>query len=242
MAGFGTYRLSGEEAYKFVTAAITAGIAHIDTAQLYKNESDAYTAFIEARLINAELRLTTKIHRKLIAAADRDNRAIENSVAIKPNLVLLHSPERNFEIAWEQLRRLESSGVSVGVSNFDITHLVRLSSAPAVNQIEVTPFNRCSRTVEYCKKNGIVIEAHSSLCKGYTLADSAVVQLAEQYSMTPAQLLIQWSLNQGYVPIFTSRNPDHIKEVAVLRKNDLVIEFPSYFNTSFKTHPQYHVS
>jgi len=187
---FGTYRLPANETKELVEFAINAGIRRIDTAQLYCNEIETYEACKDK-----DVYLTTKIHKKLIRNAIKDNRAIENSLMIKPTAVLLHCPEKNFEVAWEQLKRLD---VIRGVSNFNVEQLQRLSSLPAVNQIEVTPFNLCPLTVEYCKKNGIQIEAHSALIKGRS-------------SVSPRKLL-GWSVSCGFIPIFSSKNKEHILE------------------------------
>lgn len=238
MLAFGTYRLPPEVASTMTRKAILLGIKKIDTAQLYMNESEVYQVVKDY----PEVSITTKIHRKLIRQADRDNRAIENSVQIPANEVLLHSPEKNFEIAWEQLKRLVEykENMVVGVSNFDIAHLQQLSSLPAVNQIEVTPFNLCRSTVEYCRKNGIVIEAHSVLLKGELMDSIVINELAIKKALTPAQLMIQWSLGQGFTPIFSSRNPDHIEELVSVKKEKL--NLPIELNIGYKTHPQYNVT
>lgn len=81
--------------------AILSGIRKIDTAQLYMNEFEVYQVVKDY----PEVSITTKIHHKLIKQADRDNRVIENLVQISANEVLLHSPEKNFEIAWGLLSK-----------------------------------------------------------------------------------------------------------------------------------------
>lgn len=241
MITFGTYRLPPEVAASMTKVAMLAGITRIDTAQLYGNESEVYNAVVG----NPEIHITTKIHRKLIKQSDKDNRAIENSVGINASQVLLHSPENNFYIAWQQLSRLHSRGISVGVSNFDVKHLMQLEACeirPSSNQIEATPFNLCSETVAYCRANGITIEAHSVLAKGELLDSCELNKLAKVYGLTPAQLMIQWSLDQGFVPIFSSKNPDHIMSIATMPKNSCAIDIPIEWNIGYRTHPQYTIS
>ncbi len=241
MPAFGTYRLTPEVATAMTRKAIMSGITHIDTAQLYGNEAEVYSVVREY----PGVALTTKIHRKLIKQADRDNRAIENSVLGLniPKQILLHSPEKNFVVAWEQLSRMSSVDTKIGVSNFDIVHLKQLEGCavrPSVNQLEVTPFNLCSETVAYCRDNNIQVEAHSALIKG-ELMDSAVMhEFASMYKVTPAQLLIQWSLDQGFIPIFSSKNPSHVSELSGLRKNVISpVHIPLSCNIGYRTHPQY---
>ncbi len=241
MPAFGTYRLTPDVATAMTRKAIMAGITHIDTAQLYGNEAEVYRVVREY----PGVAITTKIHRKLIKQADRDNRSIENSVVGLdiPKQVLLHSPEKNFVAAWVQLSRMSSVNTTIGVSNFDITHLKQLEGCaicPSVNQLEVTPFNLCSDTVAYCRVKNIQVEAHSALIKG-ELMDSVIMhEFAGIYGLTPAQLLIQWSLDQGFVPIFSSKNPSHVGELAGLHRNIInPVHIPVSCNIGYRTHPQY---
>ncbi len=246
MAAFGTYRLIPQQATEMTKVAISAGITHIDTAQLYGNEQEVAKVIEEYKDSPKKIYLTTKIHRKLIKQADKDNRAIENSILQMADCVLLHSPEKNFDIAWEQLCRVPN--ISVGVSNFDVCHLEvladRKSLKPAVNQIEVTPFNLCSRTVGYCRKNDIKIEAHSAMVKGELMDSDVMHDFASMYGLTPGQLMIKWSLDQGFVPIFSSKNVKHISEVANIQKSSSLqrIQIPTSCDIGYRTHPQYVLS
>lgn len=230
---FGTYKLLPDVAQVMVKEAISAGIKHIDTAQLYNNEEQVYNVTKEY----PDVQLTTKIHRRLIRQADRDNRAIENSVEIKPTTVLLHSPEKNYQIAWSQLCRLSNRGISVGVSNFSVEQLKQLTTRkPDINQIEVTPFNLCLETVKFCKNNYIRIEAHSALTRTGLFG----LKVFNERDLTPAQLLIQWSLDHGYSPIFSTSNVDHLNEIAGLRVGlDRSVYIPMDWNIGYRTHLQY---
>jgi len=226
MIAFGTYQLTPEEATIYVEEAILAGIKQIDTAQLYKNELET------CRVVEKypDVFLTSKIHKKLIKNADKDNRAIENSIQYVVDCILLHMPEKNYEIAWEQLKR---TGKIIGVSNFNPEQIQSLSSKPYINQIEVTPYNLCSRTVEYCKKEGILISAHSALTKGMQFADLSAC--SKLLNMTPAQFLINWSLTQDYMPIFRSRNSTHIRQICDTPRASVYYRT----DTKFRTHMQY---
>lgn len=238
---FGTYRLPREETSELVKFAIANGCSRIDTAQLYGNEMEAYEAVVSMRRNGFNSHLTTKIHRNVMKEAPRDPLAVYNSIKIKPDAILIHMPLKPSEIlaTYDQLLKLKSSRhFDVGVSNFTVEDMLRLPSLPSINQIEVTPFNSCTETVEFCRKNGIEIQAHSALTKGIALQDNTIKMKACQYSLTPAQLLLNWSLNQGYVPIFSSKNKEHIIEC--LRTPDFVVNLPE-LHSEFRTHIQYKV-
>lgn len=105
---------------------------------------------------------------------------------------------------------------SIGVSNFNIHHLEALKMhsdiTPSVNQIEVHPFLQQSSLVDYCKDNGIVIQAYSPLTRGQKLDHHVLRTLAKQYDKTPAQILLRWSLQKGFVCIPKSFHYERIKE------------------------------
>jgi diketogulonate reductase-like aldo/keto reductase len=85
---------------------------------------------------------------------------------------------------------------------------------PAVNQIEVHPFNTRTDITSFCKENGIVVEAYAPLAKGLRMKHPRIVELSKKYSCTPAQLMIRWSLQHGYVPLPKSVRKERIVENA----------------------------
>ncbi|MEJ2679104.1 MAG: aldo/keto reductase, partial [Gemmatimonadota bacterium] len=87
---------------------------------------------------------------------------------------------------------------------------------PAVNQIELSPYNLRSRqeVVSFCHEHQIVLEAYSPLTKGQKLQDPELVRLAHKYGRSPAQILIRWSLQRGFVVLPKSVRPERISENA----------------------------
>jgi len=74
---------------------------------------------------------------------------------------------------------------SIGVCNFGIHHLEGLKSAclptPAINQIELHPWQRKLDIVRYCNENGIAVMAYSPLVKGNQFEDETLLQIAKRY-------------------------------------------------------------
>lgn len=89
---------------------------------------------------------------------------------------------------------------------------------PAVNQIELSPFLYRTRedTLRRCAEEGIVVEAYSLLTKGRRLDDSTVTGIAAELGRTPAQVLIRWSLQKGFVVLPRSSNAGRIAENAAV--------------------------
>jgi diketogulonate reductase-like aldo/keto reductase len=83
---------------------------------------------------------------------------------------------------------------------------------PAVNQVEVHPFNTRQDITSFCHENGIVVEAYAPLVRALRMKHPTIVSLSKKYSCTPGQLLVRWSLQHGYVPLPKSTKRDRIIE------------------------------
>jgi len=109
---------------------------------------------------------------------------------------------------------------AIGVSNYMVRHLEELMAEaripPAVNQIELHPFNFGSRrdVLDYCQREELVVEAFSPLTKAQRLDDPVVGEIARAHRRTPAQILIRYGLEKGAVSLPKSANRDRIRENA----------------------------
>jgi diketogulonate reductase-like aldo/keto reductase len=81
-----------------------------------------------------------------------------------------------------------------------------------VNQIEWTPFGHSERMLDFCRKNGIVIQAYSPLTRAERLQEPALKEIAAQRGKTAAQVLIRWNLQLGTVPLPKANRLDHLEE------------------------------
>jgi diketogulonate reductase-like aldo/keto reductase len=220
--GLGVYRVEpGRETQQAVEAALASGYRHVDTAAVYGNERDVGAALRASGLPRDEVWITTKLWND-DQGAQTTRRALEDSLARLGlewvDLYLLHWPERRRLESWRVLEELRAEGLarSIGVSNFLVTHLDELGAAaqvpPAVNQIELSPFLYRTRrdTVERCRTAGIAVEAYSPLTKGLRLHDRTVGRIAAALGRTPAQILIRWAIEKGFVVLPRSSNPGRI--------------------------------
>ena len=85
---------------------------------------------------------------------------------------------------------------------------------PAVNQIEVHPFNTRRALADFCKANDIVVEAYAPLARALRMKHPKIIDLSRKYSYTPGQLMVRWSLQHGYVPLPKSIKKNRIAENA----------------------------
>ncbi|KAI4936756.1 uncharacterized protein J4E92_001481 [Alternaria infectoria] len=138
------------------------------------------------------------------------------------DLFLLHSPYGGKQARLDSWRAVEDAindgEVKIGgVSNYGVKHLQELLDSnpripPAVNQIEVHPFNTRKDITSFCQQHNIVVEAYAPLVRALRMKHPKIVALSKKYSCTPGQLLVRWSLQHGYVPLPKSVKKERIVE------------------------------
>jgi diketogulonate reductase-like aldo/keto reductase len=82
-------------------------------------------------------------------------------------------------------------------------------------QVESHPYNPEWDLLNYCKQNGIILQAFAPLGHSLNprlLDDSVVVGIATQLNKTPAQVLLAWALQRGTAVLTTSKTAGRIKE------------------------------
>ena len=225
--GLGVFRApEGDETYNAVRSTLDIGYRHIDTAKAYGNEQNVGQAIRDSGLPRQDIFITTKLWND---DQGFDSTLRANAESLRKlgleyiDLYLVHWPVPGLRLeTWRAMERLLAEGKcrAIGVSNYMVQHLEEILGKahviPAVNQIELTPYNYLYRkgVVDLCQVNNIVLEAYSPLTKGLRLGDPRLVQLAAKYNKTPAQILIRWVVQQGMVAIPKSTRPERIAENA----------------------------
>jgi 2,5-diketo-D-gluconate reductase A len=226
--GLGVFLVPGDQAGPSIRAALAAGYRHIDTAAIYRNESEVGQAIKESGLPRSELFITTKLwndshaYDKALYACDESLRKLGLDYV---DLYLIHWPvpaRHQYVEAWTALIQLQKLGKarSIGVSNFHIPHLERVlgetAVVPAVNQIELHPRLQQRALREFNAQHGIRTESWSPLARSALLGDPVVKQVAAKHGKTPAQVLLRWHIEHGFVVIPKSVTPSRIRENAAI--------------------------
>lgn len=214
LIGFGTYRIKSIEP---ILNAISVGYRHIDTAELYHNENLVKQAI---NLTHDKVYITTKISKKSIYSNEIEKSFYERlNIFGYIDLLLLHVPSKNCKRDWDTLIELYKKNKTrigqIGVSNYDINDLDQLKNSemmPKYNQIELSPFFVRHELVKYCQTNNINIIAHTSLTNATKLTNNVIINMANKYYTTPAEILLRWALKKGFHIIPKSENIDHIKQ------------------------------
>jgi 2,5-diketo-D-gluconate reductase A len=117
----------------------------------------------------------------------------------------------------QQLNR-DGRARAIGVSNFPADRVMDLmihnDVAPAVNQIEVHPFNQQIDTQRFLQEHGVQVAAGAAFAEGKhdIFQNELLVSLAAKYHKTLAQIILRWLTQRGIVAIPKSVRKDRIAE------------------------------
>ncbi|SNX84505.1 related to GCY1 - galactose-induced protein of aldo/keto reductase family [Melanopsichium pennsylvanicum] len=250
--GFGTWKMTKEQAPVAVAHAIKTGYRHIDCAWAYRNEDAVAAGIKKAGLPRSQLWLTSKLWNSF-----HDPEHVEKALdaSLKDlgtdylDLYLMHWPvaflnangsmvpsirstgghpvekpelSRDFMATYSVMEEMVKKGKvrNIGISNFNIR---RTSEAvdnsnikPVVNQVEVNLGVHNDELRNYAHAHGVTLQAYSPFGSNQNVAkyleDPVVVDVAQRNNITPAQVLLAWTIGRDIIPIAKSVTPERIEE------------------------------
>ncbi|MCB9266330.1 MAG: aldo/keto reductase [Lewinellaceae bacterium] len=235
--GLGTWFISDKDAVQAVKNAAKIGYRHIDTAQAYQNERGVGEGIRACGVKREDMFVTTKLaaevksYQEAVASIDGSLKTLGLEYI---DLMIIHSPkpwakfggdDRYFEgnrEAWRALEEAHKAGKlrAIGLSNFqkeDIDNILESCSVkPMVNQILAHISNTPKELIQYCKDNGLLVEAYSPIGHGELLKNQKVAEMAEKYNVSIPQLGIRYDLQLGLLPLPKTANPAHMKANAAV--------------------------
>lgn len=222
--GIGTWNLRGARGQSAVEMALELGYRHIDTAEMYRNESEIGHAIAVSGVPREELFLVSKVWRtnlrrdEVLGACDDSLKRLGVEAL---DLYLIHWPSRAVPIeeTMEAMDELVSSGRTrtIGVSNFTIDQMQaahRASEAGVFcNQVEYHPNQGRSDLQKVCAENDILLTAYSPVAKGRLARDRALQEIGDRHGKTAAQVALRWLIEQeNVVAIPKSQSEAHLRE------------------------------
>ena len=221
--GFGVWKIPFNQTAKVVTDAIKNHYRLIDTAKQYGNEEQVGQGIKDSGIERKQLFLTTKIFNGDQGDFDKLRNAFNEQLkklgTDHVDLLLLHWPVFNKYIeSWRALEAIYNDGQAraIGVCNFDVDHLQKLMDhaniMPMVNQIEFNPRIHQPDTVAFCQDNHIQLEAWSPLGNGQLLNSPVINKIAKEHGKSPAQVILRWELQQGFIVIPKSIHEERMRE------------------------------
>lgn len=229
--GLGTWPMSDAECERAVRQALEIGYRHIDTAEMYRNETEIGRAVAAAGVARADIFLTTKIWldhlnpRDVGPAADACLRRLKMDYV---DLLLIHWPNDKVPLGGtlDAMTRLKDSGKAraIGVGNFSaelLRQAITQHGAPvACNQFEYHPLLDQRAVVAAARELGVAITAYCPLARGRLIDQPVLKRIGAGYGKSAAQVALRWLLQQPGV----SAIPKSSKETN-LRTNFAVFDF-----------------
>jgi diketogulonate reductase-like aldo/keto reductase len=216
--GFGTWQLTGEEAYRGVRSALDVGYRHIDTATAYGNEEQVGRAIRDSRLPRDDIFVTTKLRPEDRHVAEKMLEQSRRLLGLDSlDLWLVHWPNGRDPLVdtWREMVGLRDAGATraVGVSNYSPRQVDALieatGDAPAVNQIKWSPWLYDAQRLAHSRAQGVALEGYSPF-RASRLRDPALVDIASAHGVTPAQVVLRWHVEHRVIVIPKSARPERI--------------------------------
>ncbi len=222
--GFGVYQITDPaECERSVVDAIQIGYRLIDTAASYLNEEAVGRGVKKSGITREKLFITTKLWVQ-DASYEGAKKAFDNSLRRLGldylDLYLIHQPYGDVHGAWRAMEELLAAGKvkAIGVANFQPDRMMDLimhnKVVPAVNQIEVNPFQQQIEAQKFLTDNSVQIEAWAPFAEGRNniFQNEVLLSIAKKYNKSVAQVILRWLAQREIVTLSKSVHAERIKE------------------------------
>ena len=221
--GFGVFMIPADgSTYKAVLEALKVGYRHIDTAAAYFNEREVGKAVRDSGIPREEIFVTSKLWLQDYGY-EAAKKGIDTSLSKLGldyiDLYLLHQPYGDVAGAWKALEEAKAEGKikSIGVSNMTPKLYTELTAdfatKPAVNQVECNPLFQQKALRGVLAKDDVKLEAWYPLGHGdkSLLENPSITALAEKYGKNAGQIILRFEVQEGFIVLPKSTNPERIK-------------------------------
>ena len=212
--GLGTYTMKGADGVRRIEMALNNGYRLIDSAFNYENEGTVGRAVRNSGIPRDQITVASKLpgrHHEYQAALQTIEESVLRTGLDYIDLYLIHWPnpkQEKFVEAWQALIDAQKTGLvrSIGVSNFLPEHIDRLEKEtgvlPVINQIEMHPYFNQTEQRLYDASKDIVTQSWSPLGRNNaSTKEDIILEIADKYGKTPAQVILRWNIEQNVLPI-----------------------------------------
>lgn len=216
LLGFGVFQMTdADECERAVIDALETGYRLIDTAASYQNETQVGNALKQSQIAREDLFITTKLwlqDTSYEGAKAQFQRSLSRLQLDYVDLYLIHQPYGDVHGAWRAMEELYQAGKirAIGVSNFHPDRLADLIAfnkvVPAVNQVEVNPFNQQLHAVPWMQSKHIQPEAWAPFAEGRNglFHHPQLIAISEKYGKSVGQVVLRWLFQRGIVSLAKS--------------------------------------
>ncbi|MBQ1897787.1 MAG: aldo/keto reductase [Ruminococcus sp.] len=218
--GIGTFMLSPADAQNSVREALNMGYSLVDTANAYVNERAVGRGIRESGADRGEVFLSTKLWPSEYENPNAVDETLERLGVDYVDLLYIHQPAGNWLAGYRQLEKAYKEGKtkSIGISNFEGKYIAELKTkweiVPQFIQVEAHPYYTQKELRETLDQYGIRLMSWYPLGHGdkSLMEEPVFAELGEKYGKSPAQVILRWHTQMGFVVIPGSKNVDHIKD------------------------------
>ncbi len=218
--GIGTFMLAPKDAQNSTREALKMGYSLVDTANAYVNERAVGRGVKESGLRREEVFISTKLWPSEYENDNAVDETLERLGVDYVDLLYIHQPAGNWLAGYRQLERAYKDGKakSIGISNFEGKYIDELQHkweiAPQFIQVEAHPYFTQKELRKTLDKYGIKLMSWYPLGHGNKslMKEPIFVKLGQKYGKSPAQIILRWYTQMGFVVIPGSKNVAHIKD------------------------------
>ncbi len=222
--GFGVFQISDPaECERSVVDAIHAGYRHIDTAASYMNEEAVGRGIQQSGVAREKLFITTKLwiqsqgYEGTLKAFERSLKRLQLDYI---DLYLIHQPFGDVYGEWRAMEELYQQGKmrAIGVSNFLPDRIMDLmihnKITPAVNQIEVNPFQQQIDNQKFLEDNSVMVEAWAPFAEGRSniFKNELLLSIAAKHKKSIPQVILRWLVQRGIIALAKSTRKERMME------------------------------
>lgn len=224
MFGLGTWENKNpDECANSVKTALEMGYRHIDTAQVYKNETAVGEGIAAADVPREDIFLATKVWISRLGedrVFEETQKSLDKLGTEYVDLLYVHWPAGEYDpaVTLPAFERLREEGLirHIGVSNFEPHHVERarevLDAPIFANQVEIHPFLPQQELREFAGKTDLPLVAYSPLARGGVLSNPTLSEIAEKHGVSEPQVSLAWLRQQGITAIPKATSEAHIRD------------------------------
>ena len=218
--GLGTYLIKPEDAEVTVREGLKMGYRLIDTANAYSNERAVGRGIKESGVERNDIFLSTKLWITEYENENAVDETLERLGVQYIDLLFIHQPGGNYMAGYRMLEKAYKEGKikAIGISNFEGKYideiLEKCEIKPQVIQVEAHPYFTQDELRKTLDRENIKLMSWYPLGHGDSnlMKEDVFVELANKYNKTPAQIILRWHTQMGFIVIPGTKNVDHVRE------------------------------
>lgn len=222
--GYGVFQITdASECERCVIDALQTGYRLIDTAASYLNEEAVGRGIKQSGVPRDQIFVTTKMwvedagYEHTQAAIDKSLRRLGLDYL---DLYLIHQPYSDVHGSWRAMEDAYRAGKlrAIGLANFESDRLMDITAfnevTPAVNQIEVNPFQQQADSVDFMRGLGVQPEAWAPFAEGRNnlFQNEQLLAIAQKHGKTVGQVVLRWLVQRGIVALAKSVRKERMQE------------------------------